>query len=166
MIICDIDGCIFDNRHRVHLIPANRMHTPSWDAFNKACEHDSPIMPIINLVKHQAKLADGDLHRKITFVTSRGENARVETAKQLANYFIAYNCKLIMRDMDDYRSTVDYKREKFSELSATITGQSLIIDDHPGIIKMVGINFPFAQRLLVPSFDCTVIGNANEGAAA
>jgi len=158
MIICDIDGCIFDNIHRAHLIPENRGHTPSWSVFNKACGGDRPVLPIINLVKYQAKMAAHDLHRKITFVTSRAEDSRRETALQLAAYFIAYDCTLIMRKMNDHRSTVDYKREKFNELSGQITEGSLIIDDHPGIIKMVGINFPQAQRLLVQSFDCTVLG--------
>ena len=158
MIICDIDGCIFDNRQRSHLMPANREYTPGWSIFNKACGGDRPIMPIINLVKHQARMADYDLHRKITFITSRAEDAREETAKQLSAFFLTYNCKLIMRKMSDNRSTVDYKREKFSELSEQITEGSLIIDDQPGIIKMVAVNFPHAQRLLVQSFDCTVIG--------
>ena len=165
MIICDIDGCIFDNGHRAHLIPKNKMSPHDWAAFNKACLDDLPIMVIIKLVKYMAKMADGDLYRKITFVTSRGENSRDETTKQLEQHFPAFDCKLLMRSMDDHRSTVEYKRATFHLLSDHITSNTLIIDDHPGVIKMVSINYPQAQRLLVESFDCALTTNKAKVAA-
>lgn len=159
MIICDIDGCLFSNEQRAHLIPDDRDFTPNWDSFNKACHDDKPVMPIIKLVKHLAKMAENELHRKVVFVTSRAESARVETLTQLKNHFPSFQIDLFMRQMDDHRSTIDYKREVFHQLSDNFQKDSVLIDDHPGIMEMVKIHYPMLNRLLVPSFDCTVMGD-------
>lgn len=159
MIICDLDGCIFDNRHRKHLIPADRTYTPNWDEFNQACLEDSPIFQVIRLVKYMARLKDGLQFKYIVFLTSRGESSRANTIRQLKEHFPSYKFDLIMRSSDDHRSTVDYKKSALNQLSDNFSNDSVIIDDHPGIIKMVETEFPSLNRLLVPSFDCTVIGD-------
>jgi hypothetical protein len=152
MIVCDIDGCIFGNFHRANLVPENKGHTPNWTAFNEACVEDEAIIPVINLVKHLARA-----HKKIVFFTSRGYNVRKQTKEQLFGHFYDFGCKLMMRPMNDHRDTIDYKRDVFLSLSHEFTDSTIIIDDHPGIIKMVSVNFPQVNRILVPSFDCTVI---------
>ena len=162
MFICDIDGCITDNMHRVALIPTDKSSVMVWTRFNKVCANDLPITPIINFVKHHATMLKGDHHRKITFINSRGEDARTETADQLCRYFFDFKCKLIMRPMTDNRSTVDFKRDAFHQLSEDMNTRSLIIDDNPEIIKMISINFPHINRLLVESFDCTLSGSQRE----
>ena len=156
MFICDIDGCIIDNMHRVNLIPEDKSDVTSWTNFNKACANDRPVTPVINYVKHHAKMLDYENHRKITFITSRGEDAREETHDQLCKYFLNFKFELIMRPMDDNRSTVDYKRDAFYQLSDGMSERSLIIDVNPEIIKMISIHFPQVNRLLVESFDCTL----------
>ena len=162
MFICDIDGCIFDNTHRVDLIPTNKHSAAAWDEFNKACANDSPITPRINFVKHYAKMLVDEQYRKIVFITARGENARAETLDQLQRHFFNFNYDLIMRPMSDNRSTVHFKRDAFYELSDQMSERSLIIDDNPEIIKMVATNFPQVSRLLVESFDCTLFGSSRE----
>lgn len=156
-MICDLDGCIFDNGHRAHLIPTDRTYTPNWNAFNQACENDSPIMPVINLVKHLASLQPGDNFRRIIFVTSRGVDAKQQTKDQLFTHFHDFRCELHMRPMDEYRDTVDFKRDVFHKIieQNNFEKGATIIDDHKGIIDMVSISFPQFNRLLVPSFDCT-----------
>jgi len=152
MVVCDIDGCIFGNFHRMNLIPKDRGYTPNWTEFNEACVDDEPILPVINLVKHLANKGNN----KIVFVTSRGENVRKQTQEQLFDYFYDFGCKLVMRPMDDHRDTVDYKRDVLQGLKSDFSECSIIIDDHPGIVEMVQADFPQLNRLLVPSFDCTV----------
>lgn len=153
MVICDIDGCIFENLHRAHLVPKVKSHTPNWTKFNEACVDDEAILPVINLVKHLAEKGGN----KIVFVTSRGENVRKQTQHQLFDHFYDFGCKLFMRSMDDHRSTIDYKRDVLENLKGGFNEWSIIIDDHPGIVEMVQTDFPDLNRLLVPSFDCTVI---------
>ena len=154
MVICDIDGCIFDNLHRAHLVPSDKSYTPNWTEFNKACVADKPVTAIINLVKHLA-----DRGNKLIFVTSRGDNVRRETSEQLFHQFYGYGVELIMRPMDDHRSTIDYKRDVIDRLKGEFSEWSIIIDDHPGIVEMVANDFPELNRLLVPSYDCTVINS-------
>jgi hypothetical protein len=160
MVICDIDGCIFGNEQRAHLIPKDRGYTPNWTQFNEACVDDEPIWPVINLVKHLA----GKGKNKIIFVTSRGENVRQQTQTQLiscfADHFDVFGFPgLVMRAMDDHRNTVDYKRDVLKGIDAKFNEWSIIIDDHPGIVEMVQKDFPALNRLLVPSYDCTVIND-------
>jgi hypothetical protein len=107
-------------------------------------------------------MLEGEYYRKITFITSRGEDAREETEDQLCRYFFNFNFTLIMRPMTDNRSTVDFKRDAFHQLSEGMNDRSLIIDDNPEIIKMIAINFPHVNRLLVESFDCTLPGSNRE----
>jgi hypothetical protein len=152
MIVCDIDGCIFSNLQRTHLTPKDKSNVHHWTEFNEACVEDEAIIPVINLVKHLARE-----HKRIVFVTSRGDNVRKQTQEQLFGHFYDFGCKLMMRPMDDHRDTIDYKRDVFLSLSHEFTDSTVIIDDHPGIIKMVSVNFPQVNRILVPSFDCTVI---------
>lgn len=156
MLICDIDGCIFDNQHRKHLIPSDKSDTHAWSQFNKGCLEDLPIMERIEFVKHLAVMAEEEQHKKITFVTARGESARHETTRQLMRFFSHFNYQLLMRPMNDQRCSIDFKRSVFHQLSNNMNEHSLIIDDNPGVISMVKINFPHINRLLVKSFDCTV----------
>lgn len=156
MIICDIDGCILENQHRAHLIPEDRTKTENWTAFNKACLSDKPIMAVVNFVKH---LAEGR-NEPVVFLTSRANNVRAETVQQLKECFGEMQCVLIMRSMTDDRSTIDYKSSVIEELSKCFEDWSIIIDDHPGIISMVKDKYPMLQRMLVPSYDCTVEGDS------
>ena len=157
MIICDIDGCIFDNNHRTHLIPSDKSCVENWARFNKACLSDKPIKSVIDFVKFLALQRTGEHHRAITFVTSRGLDAKDETRAQLTTRFFDFNISIKMRRMDDNRSTVDYKRDVFLRLSDKFVSDSVIIDDHAGVIKMVEQDFPMINRILVPSFDCTIV---------
>ncbi len=146
MIIADLDGTMFDNFHRVHLIPADKSKVVNWTAFNKACAGDAPITEVINLVKYLAISSE----QPITFVTSRGEDSREETAIQLVNHFDGFSrCQLRMRPMNDNRSSVEYKSEVFNELLKQNSGPFLVIDDQPDIIQMVADEFPTFNRLLV-----------------
>lgn len=156
MVICDIDGCILENLHRAHLVPTDKSFTPNWTAFNKACVNDEPIEPVVEMVKHLAKKSTDP----IIFITSRGENVRNETAKQLFELFGEFSCRLVMREMDDHRDTIDYKRDELASLQHDFKEDSILIDDHPGIIEMAKVNFPQLNRVLVPSYDCTVIQGA------
>lgn len=156
MIICDIDGCIFDNNQRVHLIPDDKSSVENWAQFNKACLSDRPIKSVIDFVKFLALQRTGEHHRAITFVTSRGLDAKEETRAQLTARFFDFNISVKMRSMSDNRSTVDYKRDVLTGLSHQFVSDSVIIDDHAGVIKMVEQDFPMINRILVPSFDCTI----------
>ncbi len=151
MIICDIDGCLFDNNHRKHLIPENKEITNGWVDFNQACANDNPVFGVINIVKTLSIVNATE----IVFLTSRGESARFETEKQLSNIF--YNdYTLIMRPMTDNRTSEEFKHDEIKKLSSQFNDQSIIIDDHKGVIKMCKEKFPMLSTILVKSHDCTI----------
>ncbi len=153
MLISDIDGCIFNNYHRAHLIPSDRTKTPNWTDFNQACLMDLPVTPVIDSIRHIAKARNC----KITFLTSRGDDARAETVRQLNLFFSDIPFDLHMRPMSDHRCTVDFKRDVIRYLSPMFNPNSLIFDDHSGIIDMCAQDFPLLNRFLVKSYDCTVV---------
>ena len=156
MIICDIDGCLFDNSHRSHLIPDNRNNTHSWDEFNQACKNDVALTPVINFVKFLANKNN----KSIVFVTARGESAREQTLEQLFKFFHdVEGCRLIMRDMDDHRPSVNYKRSVFHQLSDNFSKDTYIFEDHPAITAMVKVMFPQVNLVPIPSFDCTLVND-------
>jgi len=152
MIVVDLDGSTFDNMHRWALVPKDKSSVANWYKFNKACLRDRAIMPVINLVKHLATQENA----QIAFVTSRGEDVREETKRQIYKHFAGYGSRLKMRPMDDNRCTVDYKRDVLEELKDEFNEWSIIIDDHPGIVEMVKKDFPQLNCMLVPSYDCTI----------
>ena len=51
--ICDLDGTLYDNRHRAHLMPTGdkRNDTEAWAQFNGACRGDKPIEEMLFTIK-------------------------------------------------------------------------------------------------------------------
>lgn len=151
MIICDVDGCIFDNTQRKALIPEDRTKTENWFDFNNACADDTPILEVINMVKLMYENSTVPL----MFVTSRNVVALANTKAQILNHFSNIPFKIYMRDNDDDRDPVEYKKEVLTHLSKEFTKSSTIIDDNENIMNMVRKHFPKLNRILVPSFDCS-----------
>ena len=159
MIISDIDGCIFNNVNLIGVLPDHKNSSSYSLSHKKASPDDKPILPVINFVKYMSQSFTQEDHRSIVFVTSRREDDRAQTAAQLYQYFSNYKCKLHMREMEDTRDTISYKRETFNQLSRNFHNGSIIIDHHPSIIEMVSIHFPLVNRLLVPNFGDVVLNS-------
>lgn len=153
MIVADLDGCMFDNMQRKELIPAGEHNAVNWTSFCQACTGDTPLYDVINLVKH-LHIGSGE---DLVFLTSRTITAEKETLSQLREHFREFNFEVLMRQIDDERSPAEYKKSQLEKLSDRFTSSSIIIDDHEGVISMVAKHFPQLNRMLVPSFDCTVV---------
>lgn len=155
MLLIDIDGVLFSNIQRRHLIPApdDMGHASNWSAFNSSCSDDTPINTMINLVKHLAPL-----HREKIFVTSRDEDSRGATLDQLEEHFFEFDYKVIMRPMDEHRPSTEYKRDVFAKLAPRFDNDTVLIEDNQSVVSMVKREFPQVNCLLVPSYDCSYIG--------
>ncbi len=165
-LIVDIDGTLFDNTQRLHLVPKDPSHTENWTPFNKACEDDAPIPHIINQV---CKLFEMDQlsQPRLDFLTSRGADALPETHRQLSKYFDMHrgNINLYMRAMDCYLPPADYKygmlrlmfKQGISQIKPVI-----LFDDHPAVIDMVQKHFPFITTVQVPSQCITVTNDLDQ----
>jgi len=153
ILICDIDGTLFDNQHRKNLIPEDRTKTINWVKFNNACLTDKPIWEVIRMVRAFSRIRN----TPITFITARGLDARINTKKQLQEHF-SYKSDLkytlVMRLMDDDRSPADFKRAIFTQMSHAFNQHTVIIDDSEDVINMVRERWPFVNAILVPSHDC------------
>lgn len=121
LIAVDIDGTLFDCRARAHLIPSDGSRSENWIAYNSARHFDKPRLPLLNL------LTMVDESVKIVLVTSAGEASRREVLLQCRGYFFFDDVD--MRPMDDHRTALEYKTERYRELKP-----DLIIEDHPGIV--------------------------------
>lgn len=156
-LICDLDGCLFDNTWREHLIPEDKSRTEGWVEFNKACKDDPVISDTLDIVDCLMMHANFD---QLIFVTGRGIQAEEECKEALEGTFLDYSV-LIMRPENDHRKAVHFKRDVFSQLH--IQPNDVLVEDDPAIIKMVQEEFP-CYLISVPSKCSAVIrGDSQNG---
>lgn len=134
--IIDLDGTLYDNNHRQHLIPADKGDTAAWVAFNSACADDVLREEMADLVR--SVLLSG---REVIFLTGRGESAREPTMQRLVKDFSFIEPPaIIMRPMDMHSSAAQYKKRAVeSILSSPRWGDySLIaLEDDPSIVEVM-----------------------------
>lgn len=136
IIFCvDLDGTLYDNTHRMHLIPVDRTDTQAWAAFNCACMGDTARPGVMQLV---VSLVCGA--QDVRFLTGRGEIARVQTADKLhediPDTWDGINNVLFMRDMGDYRAAPFFKREVIERwLRESPETQVVMLEDDPAIVE-------------------------------
>lgn len=112
MYVIDLDGTLYDNRKRAHLIPQDRSNTKNWVAFNAACADDELRLSVFRLVDILLQKRE-----HVVFITSRGEDARVQTLARLSADFCLNPgvIRLVMRPMDDHRSSAQVKAKMLVE---------------------------------------------------
>lgn len=104
-IICDIDGTVAKIGDRIKYL---QQKPKAYKAFYEACEEDTVIEPIKNLIyilKHPYT---------IVFCTGRKEYVRDKTYNWLKNYIMGCdmeNSPLLMRAENDNRADVEVKPE-------------------------------------------------------
>ena len=83
IVIVDIDGTISEaTEDRLHLLPppGKGALTKDWNEFNLACDTDTPITPVIDIVRQLSSIYT------LWFVTGRCEIARDKTRAWLRKY--------------------------------------------------------------------------------
>ena len=131
--IVDLDGTLYDNRHRAHLMPTGdkRNDTEAWKQFNGACRGDTPIEEMLLTVK--TLIANGE---DVRFLTGRGQSAYLPTMHRLHNDLGISRTliKLQMRPMDDHRSAADFKSDALRRLLKThSTKKFTCFEDDPTV---------------------------------
>ena len=158
-IICDIDGCLFDNSHRAGLVPKEKGTTEDWAAFNRAHVRDTPIFYRIDFVRHFAELG-----MPLVFLTGRTETCRDSTIAQLEKVgFPAF--MLIMRPVNCFKKAADFKEEAVRELWLAEqkaprllpycdSSRFILIDDDASVCDRIANQFPgVASVIHVPGVD-------------
>lgn len=107
-VICwDLDGTLFDARHRLHHVESGK--TKNWKAFFAEIPFDEPFAWIINSFHFLAR-SGFDNH----FVTARPDNLREVTSKQILQHISDpgdLKTHLHMRPTSDHRADVEVKQE-------------------------------------------------------
>lgn len=127
-VIFDVDGCLADCTHRLHLIEG----IPDWEKFFALAGADSPI-------KHNLLLLSLLYHNNVYIVlmTGRPESIRTSTeewARTLGSQ-IGYD-RLLMRQTGDYRPDHVVKREMVHKLRSEGFEIILAFDDRAHVVDM------------------------------
>jgi HAD superfamily, subfamily IIIB (Acid phosphatase) len=135
MILLDLDGTLFDNSHRKHLVECE---TPDWKAFL------SPELAAKDPVFPEAKMAL-DLLKKHTshnfvFLTGRNESLREVTGKAIVEKLeipLDNLNHLIMRPVDNYDKPSVFKSKEINKILNWVLPKEVIaIDDDPYLVPV------------------------------
>jgi hypothetical protein len=128
-IVVDLDGCVYNVDHRLHLAQAK-----NWDAFNAACVDDTPNPDVLAVV--QVLLSFHSFH--VIFVTGRSEEHRQATIAKLREDHIFADC-VLMRPTGDYTPIVELKiqllEEYFGGKEQTLERVLFALDDKDRIVE-------------------------------
>lgn len=132
-IVCDLDGTLFDVRHRQHLAQGG-----AWDEFHSAMEADTPRPVVLAFLK-----AMSDLGNRIIFLTGRPETYRARTELQLKEKCHLWRnddyIDLLMRAKDQYGSDTVIKESLLREFAPSMFEESkkpsvLFLDDRDKVV--------------------------------
>jgi hypothetical protein len=156
-IIVDIDGTLANIEHRLHFIRKPYLHVipgtenvkredyeawkawkPDYDAFFDACDKDTPIEPVLELLR--AVHGDEWDSHNLLWATGRPERVREKTSKWLEAHAPhiprLVQPKLYMRATGDHRPDHVVKRELLAQMRADGFDPKLAIDDRQQVVDM------------------------------
>lgn len=125
-IIFDIDGTIADLTHRRHFVASK---PKNWPAFAAAIMEDTPIEPIIDILRMYHARGDA-----IILCSGRESTSRDETIDWLAKHDIPFN-NLYMRPAKDYRADDIVKMELLDEILADGYSPYMVYDDRTRVVN-------------------------------
>ena len=123
-IIVDLDGTLFDCRHRLHHLPHD------WDAFESNCHLDP-----VNRAVHECVVAMDKGGYAIIACSGRQEKyrAKTEEALETCDFILA---DLHMRATGDMRADYIIKKEMLSRIQQDGYDVEFVLDDRPSVVKM------------------------------
>lgn len=129
-VLCDLDGVVFDHRHRLGLIA---QAPKQWDAYYAASDQDPLIAPTVRLVKGLQRTG-----YEIVFTTGRPRRVEQQTLGQIMKAFPLFTkWNILMRQEDCFLPNVEIKAAHL-KASREFFGQDpfLAIDDLAAVCKM------------------------------
>jgi hypothetical protein len=111
-VICDLDGCLSDDRHRRHLLPTS---TPkNYDAYHAASVDDKAVSSVKSDIMYD--LFDVDNQAALfLIVTGRPEEHRATTVEWLKRELPGVEFKALMRPSNDFTPAPKLKRDLLVE---------------------------------------------------
>lgn len=118
LVVLDIDNTLAENAQREHLLP-------DWHAFHHACDTDTPIIEIIEAVKHLFDNPDVD----VIFVTGRTgfEAVQAKTQTWLDNHLPVR--PVFYRPEGNFSTSYVYKSKVVEQFKTDEHTHIVVIDD-------------------------------------
>jgi FMN phosphatase YigB (HAD superfamily) len=126
-IIFDLDGTLADCRHRLKYINGE-MGKKDWDAFHKACVHDIPIEPVVDLYRQLYPT------NHVRIWSGRNKVVWEETHAWLDQHRISI-ATVRMREIGDYRQDCIVKAGWLEALPKS-EWPELVFDDRQQVVDM------------------------------
>lgn len=128
----DLDGTLADCSHRLHHIrdfdlDCGHAGGIDWNAFYRACVHDKPILPVINVMR--ALRSSG---ARIEIWTGRSDLVRAETCAWFVQHGIPQT-KMIMRPHGDHCRDSDLKQRWLYECGEM---PDIVFEDRARVVQM------------------------------
>lgn len=167
-IFSDMDGTLADNNHRVHLLPAKDdcNTTDKWEAFNQACDQDTPI-------QEGFVLLEGLLEKTYNVVVPVLWSGRSQSVAEKSLQWFKEKCEYplvlpkiayqLKRDTwTCFRPNDDHRPARFSKAGTLIdflaahdfdgtVDKIICIDDDWSVLEEVHLHYPAAMLIKVPS---------------
>jgi hypothetical protein len=105
-VVFDMDGVLSDAANRQHFLKGPRR---DWNGFFESCGDDPLIEEVARLL---SLLAD---QLTIVLLTARPARVRPQTLSWLERFGLRWDL-LVMRDREEHRSALEFKRRSVSEL--------------------------------------------------
>lgn len=130
--LVDIDGTVADLSHRLHFIEGE---TQDWDAFYDACDKDTPIQSVIDVIN-----ALDEAGHIVLFVSGRNEVVRGKTNTWLEDHMGFYPGHIYMRSENDRREDTVVKSDLYDKITREWFGERNkvvgVFDDRASVVKM------------------------------
>lgn len=132
-LIWDLDGCLVDNRHRVHHV--KKYPEPDWESYVAEAPKDRPYKDALALL--HALNASG--HFRMAVVTARIEDEGENTKAWLAQHgLLSIFEELHFRTAGDFRRAPEIKLEivkgRFIDRGRKVVA---VFEDHPGTVSVL-----------------------------
>lgn len=153
MIIFDLDGTLANCEHRRHFVevppmwipneefienplvwavttnPKWKKFKPDWDAFYEACDKDTPIQPVIDIML--------SINVPYEIWSGRSESVRYKTEAWICRFMNYSEMPTVkMRPIGDYTPDEQLKERWLDETIAKGGTIDYVFDDRPKVIRM------------------------------
>lgn len=129
-IIADLDGTVFDTRHRLHHI--TNPDDQNWGAFEADAVHDIPVLHVVELLRMYA--AKGT---RILIVTARNEKRmRLMTMEQLRQHQIPCHRLFMATQKDMLDQDAFFKQKVYTVEIKPMYNVQFAIEDRPEVVQM------------------------------
>ena len=140
LLVCDLDGVIFDHRWRDFLIPTDPSRDENWDLWCQAAIKDDLIHNNVRLFKY---------HPSTIFLTSRSNKFFTQTKDRLDTHFDS-NTSLLMRPQGVHTPSAELKVIQLKESCIEPDEEFFFVDDSLENVNAVNDAFPRAITFLMP----------------